>query len=1134
MRHFLISQTAQALIAIMSLTLMIGCSESPPDATPTPASTPAPASTAAPVSPDSTATPTTDPAPQTPPAPKQGFPVPEKRELSLPTLDSVLDDLLSQVESGQLTETEAAARMPLYRDDSVAVTIHIPEDPKDVLDYLSDNGITPRHADEGYIEVFLTVRLLRETAKLSGVQRIEPIVPPRSNQSPPAQSVIGNGPAVHGSLPWNEAGFTGEGIKIGVIDLGFAGAAALLGAELPHSVESRCYVTESDSPRPLAECDQTAHGTIVAESIIDIAPHAALYLASVRSTGDLSEVVDWMIEEDVSIINMSLTWTYDGPGDGTSPFPNSSLNILSRAVDNGIVWISAAGNHAQSSWLGAPTDTDSDGLLEMDGNEQLNLKTHAPQLIQLRWAGDYTANSTDLDLHILNDQGDILTQSLNAQSGESGHHPREIAFTKEENTIVQVSSQNGILPAWIQVLVWGAQISQTNTTGSIGSPAESASPGMLAVGAVNWQRTYDIEGYSSRGPAPDGRTKPDLVAAACGETAHKGPGEIFCGTSQSAPHVTGIAALVRQHFPELNPREVVAYLTEHAEDRGDKRNQWGAGLSVLPPLPTPTPTPTAVSTPTPQPMSTPQATATPTPTPEPNFDREALEALYRATDGDNWRNNTNWMSDKPLSEWYGIKLNRDGRVEGLSLSRNLLTGEIPEAIGDLDNLKELSLSNNNLTGPIPLSMAALTELRTVRIFDNAGICEPTDPKFQKGMHPWSGHHLPSCRDDDRKIAFVSDRDSPDDGYDPEPNYEIYVMNADSTNQTRLTDSLGPDIQPAWSPDGTKIAFVAVRDDSANIYVMDADGSDQTRLTNMHAAYNLPTWSPDGQHIAFIIPQRQAHEIHVMNADGSNLTTLTTEATPRTRIAWSPDSKRLAYVAPTQRPKHHNTYRRPSYWQLSGLFTINRDGSNPTLVFESNVSIEFPVWMPEEDHLSIAFFLGNYPVALGGDTTVPLSTTESEGCNPIWLDHNNLGLIVWKHAVVWKHGACSDSDVVSPLVPLSARDSFPGCTKHWSPDGKLIAWDIHCNDDIDDSGFTDIRLYADYLNFYSSIYLVNADGTGKQRLTDNESNNFHPTFSPANGRPPSIWSKDSRQLLMSGAYSLFVLKADGGETISSPY
>ena len=445
----------------------------------------------------------------------------------------------------------------------------------------------------------------------------------------------------------------------------------------------------------------------------------------------------------------------------------------------------------------------------------------------------------------------------------------------------------------------------------------------------------------------------------------------------------------------------------------------------------------------------------PAPPAPPNRDREALEAFYHATDGDNWKNNNNWLTDSPLDEWTGIKLNSHGRVEELILERNFLKGEIPEEIGDLDKLQALKLHSNNLSGPIPLSMAALTELTAFRIYDNAGICTPPDPNFQKWVN--SLHtQLPACRDDDQKIVFVSDRDSPEAGF-AEPNFEIYVMNADSTNQTRLTDSLGPDIQPAWSPDGTKIAFVSARDDSANIYVMDADGSNQTRLTNMRAANNLPTWSPDGQHIAFIIPRRHiyhTHEIHVMNADGSDLTTLTTEATPKTLIAWSPDSKRLAYVTWAQNPDN--------YRETHTLFTINRDGSNPTMVFETNSSIDYPVWMPEGHHLSLAFFHRGQPVALDGDTTVPLST-----------------------------------DIY-----------FIGCTQHWSPDGKLIAFEHGgCSDTSVVTRFTHTG-YPRSLNYttYASIYLTNADGTGLQRLTDNESNNFHATFSPANGSPPPYGPK----------------------------
>src|SRR5688572_11768479 len=72
-----------------------------------------------------------------------------------------------------------------------------------------------------------------------------------------------------------------------------------------------------------------------------------------------------------------------------------------------------------------------------------------------------------------------------------------------------------------------------------------------------------------------------------------------------------------------------------------------------------------------------------------------------------------------------------------------------------------------------------------------------------------------------KIAF----DTPRDG-----NFEIYVMNADGTQQTRLTRSAGEDMDPAFSPDGSKIAFASARDGNYEIYVMNADGTRQTRLT----------------------------------------------------------------------------------------------------------------------------------------------------------------------------------------------------------------------------------------------------------------------------------------------------------------
>ena len=86
-----------------------------------------------------------------------------------------------------------------------------------------------------------------------------------------------------------------------------------------------------------------------------------------------------------------------------------------------------------------------------------------------------------------------------------------------------------------------------------------------------------------------------------------------------------------------------------------------------------------------------------------------------------------------------------------------------------------------------------------------------------------------------KIAFSS---YPDGG-----SGEIYVMNADGSNQTRLTNNSAWDVEPCFSPDGTKIAFVSDRDGNSEIYVMNAAGSNQTNITNNPALDRSPSWGP---------------------------------------------------------------------------------------------------------------------------------------------------------------------------------------------------------------------------------------------------------------------------------------------------
>ena len=95
-----------------------------------------------------------------------------------------------------------------------------------------------------------------------------------------------------------------------------------------------------------------------------------------------------------------------------------------------------------------------------------------------------------------------------------------------------------------------------------------------------------------------------------------------------------------------------------------------------------------------------------------------LAALYEATGGDQWEDNTNWLSTAPLSEWDGVTTDDEGRVTRLYLSVNQLTGTIPEALGQLEYLEYLDLSYNELTGPIPETLGHLEKLQDLNLSYN--------------------------------------------------------------------------------------------------------------------------------------------------------------------------------------------------------------------------------------------------------------------------------------------------------------------------------------------------------------------------------------------------------------------------------
>jgi len=98
--------------------------------------------------------------------------------------------------------------------------------------------------------------------------------------------------------------------------------------------------------------------------------------------------------------------------------------------------------------------------------------------------------------------------------------------------------------------------------------------------------------------------------------------------------------------------------------------------------------------------------------------RAVLRIFFRETDGGNWANSRNWMTDASLGQWYGVGTDTLGNITQLNLDRNGLAGPIPPELGALANLRELFLSQNDLTGPIPTELGNLPNLRELNLYEN--------------------------------------------------------------------------------------------------------------------------------------------------------------------------------------------------------------------------------------------------------------------------------------------------------------------------------------------------------------------------------------------------------------------------------
>jgi Tol biopolymer transport system component len=208
------------------------------------------------------------------------------------------------------------------------------------------------------------------------------------------------------------------------------------------------------------------------------------------------------------------------------------------------------------------------------------------------------------------------------------------------------------------------------------------------------------------------------------------------------------------------------------------------------------------------------------------------------------------------------------------------------------------MGGSNHAGPIEFTWSPDgTQLASVG--DDASIylsdLDPETSGGRVGTLVYQQLHDPAWSPDGNKLAYAGRRES--DTY-----HAIYVVDLKSNQESRLTSGNIPALQPTWSPDGQQLAFVkgdyrweGFSSPTGDIYVMHADGSSLVRLTDGEH----PAWSPDGRRIAFTrAVEFPAYEVglYLMNADGSSQAKLVSQVSGFEAPTWSPDGKRIAITA----------------------------------------------------------------------------------------------------------------------------------------------------------------------------------------------------------------------------------------------
>ncbi|MCL4248644.1 MAG: S8 family serine peptidase [Anaerolineae bacterium] len=440
------------------------------------------------------------------------------------------------------------------------------------------------------------ITTLEDIAALPGVSLVQPIVRvfpvddfaangelQNSGVEPLAGSHLTQGVAAANADAWHTVGIDGTGVWVAILDR-FTNIANLQSSgELPSGT---CLTM-------LGTLQASTHGSAVAEIVHDMAPGACMILASPTSATDMAAriqtLANYPIETRPKVITSSIGYYNLESGDGTGTVSNA----IAYALGQGVLFTQAAGNQAEYNWQATFNDPDSDGWLNFSGADEVNefLNEQVGDILQLymRWNAWPTTNQ-DYDLYILRfnsttTQWEIAASSQNLQDGtQSPTESITFVVPQEGQYGIGVFKDSANGSQVIDIMGHNSRAFELDMTElSLIDPASSAS--VFGVAALNVVSPYNLETYSSRGPAMGtggslavGNSQPRIAGYANVDTATVAG---FNGTSSAAPHVAGAAALVFDAYPSYTVAQVKSFLESRAEDMGTTGYDYTYGAGRL-------------------------------------------------------------------------------------------------------------------------------------------------------------------------------------------------------------------------------------------------------------------------------------------------------------------------------------------------------------------------------------------------------------------------------------------------------------------------------------------------------------------------------------------------------------------------